>query len=31
MDIQLNELWQESLKFIKAELTDVSFNTWIKP
>ncbi len=30
MDIQLNELWQESLKFIKAELTDVSFNTWIK-
>lgn len=30
MDIKLNELWQESLKLIKAELTDVSFNTWIK-
>lgn len=30
MDIQLNEVWEESLKFIKAELTDVSFNTWIK-
>lgn len=30
MDIQLNGVWEESLKFIKAELTDVSFNTWIK-
>lgn len=30
MDTKLNELWQESLKLIKAELTDVSFNTWIK-
>lgn len=30
MDKKLNELWQESLKLIKAELTDVSFNTWIK-
>lgn len=30
MNIQLNELWERTLNVIKSELTEVSFNTWIK-
>ncbi|NMA96088.1 MAG: chromosomal replication initiator protein DnaA [Clostridiales bacterium] len=30
MDIQLDELWDNFLDVIKTELTDVSYNTWIK-
>lgn len=30
MDVQLNEIWKNSLNIIKGELTDVSFNTWLK-
>ena len=30
MDSGLNELWQKTLNIIKGELTEVSFNTWIK-
>ena len=30
MSIQLNELWNKTLNIIKSELTEVSFNTWIK-
>lgn len=30
MDIQLKEIWENSLNIIKGELTDVSFNTWLK-
>lgn len=30
MNIQLKELWKKTLNIIKNELTEVSFNTWIK-
>ncbi|QAT38791.1 chromosomal replication initiator protein DnaA [Clostridium sp. JN-9] len=30
MNTQLNELWEKALNIIKGELTEVSFNTWIK-
>ena len=30
MDAQLNEIWEKTLNIIKGELTEVSFNTWIK-
>jgi len=30
MDEQIHELWEKALKLLKTELTDVSFNTWIK-
>jgi chromosomal replication initiator protein len=30
MDAQLKELWEKTLNIIKGELTEVSFNTWIK-
>jgi chromosomal replication initiator protein len=30
MDAQLNEIWEKTLKIIKGELTEVSFNTWMK-
>ncbi|MCR3761119.1 chromosomal replication initiator protein DnaA [Clostridium felsineum] len=30
MAAQLNELWQKTINIIKGELTEVSFNTWIK-
>ena len=30
MDQNINKLWEDALPFIKLELTDVSFNTWIK-
>jgi chromosomal replication initiator protein len=28
--MQLDELWQKTLDLLKAELTEISFNTWIK-
>ncbi|NLZ47660.1 MAG: chromosomal replication initiator protein DnaA [Clostridiales bacterium] len=30
MSAQLNDLWEKTLNIIKGELTEVSFNTWIK-
>ncbi len=30
MNPQYNEIWNETLKLIKDELTEVSFNTWLK-
>lgn len=30
MEHKINKLWEDALPFIKLELTDVSFNTWIK-
>ncbi|WP_315117038.1 chromosomal replication initiator protein DnaA [uncultured Clostridium sp.] len=30
MSIQLNDIWEKTLNIIKGELTEVSFNTWIK-
>jgi len=30
MDTLLNDLWEKTLNIIKGELTEVSFNTWIK-
>lgn len=30
MSAQLNELWEKTLNIIKGEMTEVSFNTWIK-
>ena len=30
MDANLNQLWEDSLKRIKSEMSDVSFNTWMK-
>lgn len=30
MDIQLEPLWEKSINIIKGELSEVSFNTWIK-
>ncbi len=30
MDQKINKLWEDALPFIKRELTEVSFNTWIK-
>ena len=30
MNAQLNELWEKTLNIIRGELTEVSFNTWIK-
>jgi chromosomal replication initiator protein len=30
MDAQLNEIWEKTLNIIKGELTEVSFNTWMK-
>ena len=30
MDAQLKEIWEKTLNIIKGELTEVSFNTWIK-
>lgn len=30
MDVQLKNLWEKTLNIIKGELTEVSFNTWIK-
>ncbi|QXM07025.1 chromosomal replication initiator protein DnaA [Crassaminicella indica] len=31
MNIQLSEIWQQTLNLIKTELTEVSYNTWLKP
>jgi len=30
MNAQLKELWEKTLNIIKGELTEVSYNTWIK-
>ena len=30
MDTQLKEIWEKTLNILKGELTEVSFNTWIK-
>ena len=30
MDAELKELWEKTLNIIKSELSEVSFNTWIK-
>ncbi|OPJ56099.1 chromosomal replication initiator protein DnaA [Clostridium oryzae] len=30
MNSQLNDLWEKTLNIIRGELTEVSFNTWIK-
>lgn len=30
MDTQLEDIWEKTLNIIKNELTEVSFNTWIK-
>ena len=30
MDHMVVKLWEDALPLIKLELTDVSFNTWIK-
>ena len=30
MDTNLNELWEKTLNIIKSEMSEVSFNTWIK-
>ena len=30
MDTDLNTLWEKTLDIIKSELSEVSFNTWIK-
>ena len=30
MSIQLSDLWQRTLELLKNELTEISFNTWIK-
>jgi chromosomal replication initiator protein len=30
METDLNELWQKTLNIIKSEMSEVSFNTWIK-
>ncbi len=30
MSTQLNDLWQKTLNLLKNELTEISFNTWIK-
>lgn len=30
MSIQLSDLWQKTLNLLKTELTEISFNTWIK-
>ncbi|HOQ36799.1 MAG TPA: chromosomal replication initiator protein DnaA [Acetivibrio sp.] len=30
MSIQLNEIWQKTLGLLKNELTEISYNTWIK-
>ena len=31
MNIELSEIWQKALNLIKTELTEVSYNTWLKP
>ncbi|WP_279232959.1 DnaA N-terminal domain-containing protein, partial [Hathewaya histolytica] len=30
MDVQLNQIWEKTITIIKGELSEVSFNTWIK-
>jgi chromosomal replication initiator protein len=30
MNSQLNDLWQKALDLLKTELTEISYNTWIK-
>lgn len=30
MDTQLNNLWEQALNIIKGEISEISFNTWIK-
>ena len=30
METELKKLWEKTLNIIKGELTEVSFNTWIK-
>lgn len=30
MSLQLSDLWQRTLELLKSELTEISFNTWIK-
>ncbi|SHE87942.1 chromosomal replication initiator protein DnaA [Clostridium fallax] len=30
MDAQLDQIWEKTLNIIKGEMTEVSFNTWIK-
>lgn len=30
MSVQINDLWQRTLNLLKNELTEISFNTWIK-
>ncbi|MCT4605890.1 MAG: chromosomal replication initiator protein DnaA [Marinisporobacter sp.] len=31
MSTQLSQIWQQTLNLIKTELTEVSYNTWLKP
>ena len=30
MDAQLKDLWDKTLNILRGELTEVSYNTWIK-
>lgn len=30
MDVNMNDLWDKTLNIMKSEMTEVSFNTWIK-
>ena len=30
MNTQIKDIWEKTLNIIKGELTEVSFNTWIK-
>ena len=30
MDVNINDLWDKTLNIMKSEMTEVSFNTWIK-
>ncbi|GIM28878.1 chromosomal replication initiator protein DnaA [Clostridium polyendosporum] len=30
MDVQLNQIWEKTLSIMKGEMSEVSFNTWIK-
>ena len=30
MSLNVNEIWDKTLQLVKSELTEVSFNTWLK-
>lgn len=30
MSVQLNDLWEKTLNLLKSELTEISYNTWIR-